>query len=67
MKNSKQDELEIVYLSDEDRLLEQVRKTLTPETTLTLRQWQQLYQLFSMIGVDFEGGKEHSREYHANG
>ena len=45
MKNSKQDELEIVYLSDEDTLLEQVRKELTPETTLTLRQWQQLYQL----------------------
>ena len=41
----KQDELEIVYLSDEDTLLEQVRKELTPETTLTLRQWQQLYQL----------------------
>ncbi len=45
MKNSKQDELEIVYLSDEDRLLEQVRKTLTPDTILTLRQWQQLYRL----------------------
>ena len=67
MENSKQDELEIVYLSNEDTLLEQVRKTLTPETTLTLRQWQQLYRLFSMIGVDFESGKEGSREYHANG
>ena len=57
----KQDEIKIVYLSDEDRLLEQVRKTLTPETTLTLREWQQLYQLFPMIGVHFESGKERSR------
>ena len=61
MENSKQDDLEIVYLTDDDVLLEQVRKTLTPETTLTLRQWQQLYQLFSTIGADSESGKERSR------
>ncbi len=41
----KQDDLEIVYLSDEDTLLEEFTKILTPETTLTLRQWQQLYRL----------------------
>ncbi len=45
MENSKKDELEIVYLTDEDTLLEEFIKTLTPETTLTLREWQQLYQL----------------------
>ena len=45
MENSKQDELKIVYLSDEDTLLEEIKKTLTPETTLTFRQWQQLSQL----------------------